>query len=363
MNLIELAERGILPDWLIRIGIRRLAAQRYRIEAERDIESFSRHSDALRNELSQSPIALHCDDANDQHYEVPAEFFRVVLGPRLKYSCCLFPDETTTLTEAEEQMLELTCRRADIRDGMDVLDLGCGWGSLSLWIAAQMPNCRITAVSNSHGQREHIESECCRRGLHNVRVLTADMRDFTPDRQFDRVVSVEMFEHMRNYDRLLNRISHWLVPDGKLLVHIFCHRTSSYLFETEGDDNWMGREFFTGGIMPADDLLLHFQNDMVVERHWRVSGLHYWRTCEAWLANLDRYPQSLVALFERSMSRAAAKRALQRWRIFLMACAETFRYNGGREWFVSHYLFRNRPVEVRTQETAADFDAVEPVLA
>ncbi len=334
MNLIHLAERGLIPDQLIRVGIRRLLARRLRDSGATSLAEFA---DLLR----QSPLAVETAAANQQHYEVPAEFFEFVLGPRLKYSCCLFEDECTTLDAAEEAMLRRTAARAEIADGMRVLDLGCGWGSLALWLAESYPGCEITAVSNSAGQRRFIEQRASARNLRNVRVITADIRDFQMNQEFDRVISVEMFEHMRNYELLFERVSNWLTPAGKAFVHVFCHRATPYLFETDGAGNWMGRHFFTGGMMPSEELFSHFDEHLQIERQWRVSGSHYWRTCQEWLDNVDRHRHALLALFQRDLTAREAKVRLQRWRMFFLACAELFRYQGGNEWFVAHYLFRN----------------------
>jgi cyclopropane-fatty-acyl-phospholipid synthase len=342
MSLVDLAERGVLPDRLIRLGARRVLAGRLRQEGRGGVEAQRERLRQFTAQLRRSPVSIEADAANVQHYEVPAEFFEKVLGPRLKYSCCYYPAPTATLAEAEEAMLDLFCRRAGIEDGMRILELGCGWGSLCLWIAEKYPKSRVLAVSNSRTQREFILGRCRRSGLENVEVVTADVADFTTDRQFDRVVSVEMFEHVRNYEELLRRIAGWLAADGKLMVHVFCHRRYAYPFETEGDDNWMGRHFFTGGIMPSDDLLPRFQRDLLLEDHWSISGNHYARTLEDWLVECDRRRDEILPMFQAALGEVEGNRQLQRWRMFFMICAELFAYRGGDEWFVSHYLFSRR---------------------
>ncbi|MDS4019849.1 MAG: cyclopropane-fatty-acyl-phospholipid synthase family protein [Candidatus Competibacter sp.] len=336
---IELMERGYVPDWLTRIGIRRLLGERLRAEDVGDDRAREATLARLIAELRDGPIALHAGAANEQHYEVPADFFRRVLGPRLKYSSCWWPDEVKDLETAEAAMLALTCERAELGFDQDILELGCGWGPLTLWMAEFYPDSRIVAVSNSSSQREFIEEQCRARALPNVRVITADMNDFHTDRRFDRVVSVEMFEHMRNYRELMGRIHAWLKPGGKLFVHIFTHRRLAYPFETEGEDNWMGRYFFTGGLMPSRDLLPRFQGDLRLEEQWHFNGRHYQRTLEAWLANQDRHRKEILALFRATYGPEQAERWFQRWRVFFMACAELFGYRNGEEWGVSHYRF------------------------
>ncbi|MDS4028908.1 MAG: cyclopropane-fatty-acyl-phospholipid synthase family protein [Candidatus Contendobacter sp.] len=339
---IDLMERGYVPDWLTRIGIRRLLTDRLHTEATSDDQARETALARLEAELRASPIALHTQSANEQHYELPAGFFEKILGPRLKYSSCWWPEEVKGLETAEAAMLALTCERAELGFDQDILELGCGWGSLTLWMAEFYPDSRIVAVSNSNSQREFIETRCRERGFDNVQVITADMNDFSIDRRFDRVVSVEMFEHMRNYQALMGRIHAWLKPGGNLFVHIFTHRRLAYPFEAEGEDNWMGRYFFTGGLMPSRDLLPRFRGDLMLEGQWHFDGRHYQRTLEAWLVNQDRYRAELLTLFRDTYGPDQAERWFQRWRVFFMACAELFGYRGGEEWGVSHYRFGKR---------------------
>jgi cyclopropane-fatty-acyl-phospholipid synthase len=340
MNFNRALERDWIPDWAIRTGIRHLL--RTRLREQRGLPESQRA--AFIEQLRHSPLALETDAANHQHYEVPPEFFQLVLGTHRKYSCGLWNEGINDLYAAEEAMLDLTCRRAVLEDAQDILELGCGWGSLSLYMARRFPYARILAVSNSRSQKRFIDAEAARAGLRNLEVVTADMIDFDPRGKFDRVVSVEMFEHMRNYEELLRRISGWLHPDGLLFVHIFCHREFAYPFEANGPGDWMARHFFSGGMMPSDGLLLNFNDNLCVRGRWQVSGLHYWRTAEAWLERLERNRSAVLKLFNQSLDPPEALATLVRWRVFFMACAELFRFNAGNEWFVSHYLLEHAAV-------------------
>lgn len=342
MSLIDLAEHKRVPDRLVRLGIKHLLKQRLGELRADDLEAADVLKRALLAELHNSPIAIETAAANAQHYEVPAAFYRHVLGDNLKYSACLFAPGVQDLDSAERAMLALYLQRADLQDGQQILELGCGWGSLTLYMAAQLPRASIVAVSNSHSQRDYILAEAKRRELDNVTVLTCDVNVLELDTSFDRIVSVEMFEHLRNYGQLFTKLTSWLHADGKLFVHIFCHRNLMYPFETEGDGNWMGRYFFTGGLMPAADTLLHFQQQLSIEQQWLVNGRHYAQTAEAWLRNCDQHKADIIALFETAYGAGNGKLWWQRWRIFFMACAELFAYDNGNEWLVSHYLFAKR---------------------
>ena len=338
-TLIKLAEKGILPDPLIRLGIRRLCEQRLSEASALGPEALEESHQQWIDLSTTSPIAIVPEKANEQHYEVPPRFFELVLGPNLKYSSGYWPKGVSSLDESEHEMLKITCERAGLVDGQDILELGCGWGSLTCFMAQNFPNSKITAVSNSKDQRNFIEQKNNKLNLQNIKVVTADMNDFSTDEKFDRVVSIEMFEHMRNYDELLKRISGWLNQNGKLFVHIFSHKKIAYPFEDKGDGDWMAREFFSGGQMPSHRLLMSFPGRMKAEASWRVDGTHYAKTSRAWLEKMDKNKKAVVKVFSNTYGEKAANIWFQRWRIFFMSCEVLFGFNEGSEWGVSHYLF------------------------
>lgn len=338
--MIEAMERGMIPDRAIRLGIRKLCRDRLKTLYGDD----SRHVAMLK----QSPLAIHTQEANEQHYELPPEFFNLVLGKNRKYSSAFWGPQCLNLNQAEDDALTITMERAELKDGMQILELGCGWGSLTLAMAKKFPNSRIIALSNSTPQRLFIEGELKKYGLNHVTVITRNIVDTANLDQefgkFDRIVSVEMFEHLRNYEKLFEQLSYWLKPEGKLFFHVFAHRNSSYLFETEGEDNWMGKYFFTGGQMPSHGLFRNFQKNLLLEKEWWWSGDHYGKTAEAWLENMDAHRAPIFQIMNQVYGSMNAARWYRRWRVFFMACAELFHYQNGSEWGVSHYLFTNKPL-------------------
>ena len=339
-KLIKLAENGSLPDFMIEYGIKRLCNERLIWAKNIGTEALQQHHQEWVEKLKNSPIALVPEKANEQHYEVPPSFFELSLGKHLKYSCGYWDHKTESLDDSERLMLEKTIERADIKDGINILELGCGWGSLTFLMAKKFVNSNITAVSNSHDQRQYIENKCKLNNIENIKVITCDMNDFHIDDKFDRVVSIEMFEHMRNYKLLLNKIATFLNPSGKLFVHIFTHNTMVYPYEDNGPGDWMAREFFSGGLMPSHNLLLNFQDDLKIEKQWKLSGSHYSKTSYAWLKKMDINKKIITPIFEETYGMESSKMWFQRWRIFYLSCAVMFGMNNGSEWGVSHYRFK-----------------------
>lgn len=329
-----LLAKQLIPDLVIRWGIRNLLKQRLK-----EIVPLESESEQLKfiEKIYQGPIAVNTRDANDQHYEVPTEFYLKVLGKHLKYSSGYW-EPGDTLDSSEARMLKLTCERARLSDGQDILELGCGWGSLTLWMGAQYPKSKITAVSNSKTQKDHIDHQARLRGLTNITIITADMNEFKAPHSYDRVVSVEMFEHMRNWDELLKRVKSWLKPTGLLFVHIFVHKTTPYLFEVKDETDWMSRYFFSGGMMPSFNQFKKFNKHFDVVEQWMVNGNHYAQTSEAWLDETDKHEKMLIPLFESHYGKGEGVKWLEWWRVFFMSCAELFKFNKGEEWFVGHYL-------------------------
>jgi cyclopropane-fatty-acyl-phospholipid synthase len=334
-SVIGTAERVPLPDLVIRAAIQRLCSRTATRLACGNAESDAVFAD----EMAARAIAEHTDAANAQHYEVPAAFFARVLGPNRKYSSCFYKGPESTLQEAEEEALRQTAAHADLADGQSILELGCGWGSLSLWMVRQFRNAEITAVSNSHSQREHIEREAAARGLANLRVITADMNMFRPEQPFDRIVSVEMFEHMMNWRELMTRVKSWLAPDGRFFLHIFTHRAGAYLFDRTDGEDWIAQHFFTGGVMPSHHLIRQYSDLFEVEKEWRWSGTHYQRTALDWLGNFDTHRDEIESIL-RSVYGTDTNLWMRRWRWFFLATSGLFGYADGSEWGVSHYRMK-----------------------
>lgn len=323
------------PDWVYRLGIRSQLRQRLAIERD---NRLIQDQLAYANRLKHQPIAIMTQAANDQHYEVPIDFYQHVMGDYKKYSCGLYESPQTTLTQAEEAMLTLTCQRAELADHQHILELGCGWGSLTLFMAERFPNATIMGISNSQSQRHYIEQEASKRGLNNISIKTMNVADLELNESFDRIVSVEMLEHVRNYDLLFSRIAGWLVPNGRFFAHIFGHQQYAYLFDDATQSSWMARHFFSGGQMPSQSLFSHFQSDLTIVQNWTISGNHYARTCSDWLANMDKNRHAIKPIFDRVYGKQS-RRFWIYWRLFFMACEELFAYKNGEEWQVYHYLF------------------------
>jgi cyclopropane-fatty-acyl-phospholipid synthase len=340
-SALRWVEQGRVPDAVVRLGVRRLLKDRLHALRSHDPAAVAAGTQAFLAEMRSAPLALLPDKANQQHYEVPADFFGEVLGPHRKYSSCVWPDGVSTLAQAEAAALATTAARARLADGQRVLELGCGWGSLSLWMAERFPASQVTALSNSLSQRAYIESQAAQRGLTNLEVLTCDFNTFDTRHRFDRIVSIEMFEHLRNWPKAFEQVARWLAPDGRFFLHVFSHREAAYAFEDHDASDWMSRHFFSGGMMPSDDLALRCQDHLRVAQQWRWDGTHYQRTAEAWLRNMDERRDRLMPLFERTYGAQAAV-WWQRWRLFFMAVAELFGHDGGRQWWVSHYLMEPR---------------------
>jgi cyclopropane-fatty-acyl-phospholipid synthase len=335
VSIVGTAERVPLPDAVVRAAIHQLCSR----TATWLASSGAADDAAFARATADRAISECTEVANAQHYALPAAFFAKVLGPNRKYSCGFYPKPDSTLQDAEEEALRCTVAHADLADGQSILDLGCGWGSLSLWMARQFPHSTVVAVSNSHSQRVHIEDEATRRGFHNLHVITADMNVFDPQVQFDRIVSVEMFEQMMNWRELLSRVGSWLAPEGRLFVQVFSHRSGCYLFDPAERDDWIARHFFTGGIMPSHRLIRQYGDLFAVEEEWRWSGAHYQRTALDWLARFDSHRDDIAASLHDVYGDETAI-WMRRWRWFFLAIAGLFGHAEGREWGVSQYRMR-----------------------
>ena len=332
-----LLSRGLIPDFLLRRGVRSQGKQRLLMMKKGN--PINEYKDFLE-EASSGDIAIHTNDANNQHYEVDSEFFQYCLGKNLKYSSCYWNEDTSGLDEAEENMLELYCKRAEVKDGMDILDIGCGWGSLSLFLANKYPQCNITGVSNSTSQKNFIDNEASKRSLENLKIITSDINDFSSSKQFDRIISIEMFEHTKNSKKLLDSINSWLKPEGTFFMHVFAHKDNPYYFDSNQNNAWMAKYFFTGGMMPNHNLFKDLKSQLSYQKSWMLSGNHYEKTSNAWLDKMDSNKEKILELFKKDNDNKTAKKKFHFWRLFFIACAEIFGYAKGSEWCVSHHLFK-----------------------
>ncbi len=333
----SLLARGLIPDWLLRRGVRSQGKERLSMMNAVDApEEYNKFMD----EASSGDIAVNTDDANNQHYEVDSEFFNYCLGKNMKYSCCFWEDETLDLDSAEYNMLEIYSERAEIVDGMSILDIGCGWGSLSLFLAHKYPNSEITGVSNSYSQKKFIDSLAQERNISNIKIITKDINDFRANEKYDRILSIEMFEHTKNTKKLMNLINDWLNPNGLFFMHVFAHKENPYYFDRDQKNAWMAKYFFTGGMMPNHDLFKDLRSNLDYRKSWMLPGTHYEKTSNAWLAKMDLNKDKILSLFEREYSKSIAKRKFHFWRLFYIACAEIFGYDNGKEWVISHHLFK-----------------------
>lgn len=345
MRFEPLLEKNKIPDFLIRWGARRMTSTRLKEITSYSAEEHQQYLNQYVEDLKKQPIAINTSKANDQHYEIPTEFFQQILGTHMKYSCGYwkqlvpFKELKDHLSDAEEAMLELTCQRAEIEDGQSILDLGCGWGSLALYMAKKYPSANIWALSNSSTQKSYIDSRAKEENIKNLTVITEDINDFNSEARFHRVISIEMFEHMRNYERLMEKISDFLLPGGRLFVHIFTHRTTPYAYEVRSENDWMTRHFFLGGTMPSRDLLHYFSDRFSLKKQWAVSGFHYQQTLEAWLQRMDEKKAIIMPIMAEIEGEDEALKWWVYWRVFFMACAEFFSFHSGDEWYISHYLF------------------------
>jgi cyclopropane-fatty-acyl-phospholipid synthase len=352
LDLDKILAKGKVPDLLLRYGVKRLVKKRVKKQNNLSIEARFEYLNQFIKELKKQPIAVQTDSANEQHYELPPEFFEKILGRNLKYSCCYWSDDLSykkfkkqnnlqqRLDQAEDEMLKLTAERAEIGNGQNILELGCGWGSLSFYLARKFPDSRIISMSNSRDQIDFINKLAAANKVVNIRAVKADINNFNTEAKFDRIISVEMFEHMRNYQQLMQKISSFLVDEGKLFIHIFSHEFYPFIYQNKKNSDWMSRYYFSGGTMPSQDLLYYFSGDLSLEKQWALSGSHYQKTLEAWLENMDQKQEEIYPILKSTYGEQDAEKWWNYWRLFFISSAEFFGYNDGNDWFISHYLFK-----------------------